>query len=365
MVVNWQNKFYFFLIFLCAVFVSQAPTSVYATKKAEVQKKVIKNKAKKTSIKKDKNYRRYTLKRGDTLAKVAKASGCTVEAIKNANPDIKPNNLKVGSTIKIPVVVTKKEQNKKVEKDTIVYKVKKGDTLSKIAKRYSLSQEEIKKLNNINDNNIVVGMNLLVKKLNGQGRKTKTEQYYSITDVDEDTFDEGDSVETEDLTLLDKKETNTSNLPLYTLSKEQLNKMIDYSLGFLGADYKFGGNSVEAIDCSAFVKKVFKEIDINLPRTSREQFTLGVDVPFEELKEGDLLFFAKKKRISHVGIYIGNDMFIHAARKGKGVIVTKLDSPYVKKHLVGAKRLFTIADNSIETTEKKDNLTLIEKPLIN
>lgn len=360
-----RKRFYFITVLFCLFFLTINVSTSYA-KKVSSRKKVAKQSLKnKKVIAKNGNLgqKKYVIKKGDTLAKIAKSNGCDVDTLQKLNPELNPKKMRQGMAIKLPVVASKIE--KKDKERELVYRVKKGDTLYSIAKRYNLSEEEIKRLNRINDEHIVAGMTLLIKNLQQEKGLKKPKEFYSLTDVDEEDFGEDAEGDTKDLTLLDNTPKAPSDIkPPYTLTKDKLEKMLSYSLDFLGTDYKYGGSTVSAIDCSAFVKTVFKEIDINLPRTSREQFAYGVDVSLDELKEGDLLFFAKKKRISHVGIYIGNDMFIHAARRGKGVIVTKLDSPYVKKHFVGAKRLFTLEDEKQKLDLKKD-LSLAEKPLIN
>lgn len=367
MVGRERKRFYFFVFLFCAAFLITNVPFVHA-QKISPRKKVSKQKTEKgvKSAKKSKqtSQKIYTLRRGDTLAKIAKANGCDVDTLKKLNPSLNPKRLKPGTKITLPVSVASTKKSL-IGDSEVVYKVKKGDTLYSIARRFNLSTDEIKQLNKINDEHIVAGMNLLIKNLHKEKDLQGTKKFYSLTDVDDEDFGEDAEEGTKDLTLLDDESKSIKTaIPPYTLTKDKLDKLLSYSLDFLGTDYKYGGSSVSAIDCSAFVKTVFKEIDINLPRTSREQFTYGVDVSLEELREGDLLFFAKKKRINHVGIYIGNDMFIHAARRGKGVIITKLDSPYVKKHFVGAKRLFSLEGEKQDIDLKKD-LSLAEKPLIN
>jgi cell wall-associated NlpC family hydrolase len=91
-----------------------------------------------------------------------------------------------------------------------------------------------------------------------------------------------------------------------------------------------------------FVKKVFESLGIKLPRTSREQFWIGVSVSKDELIPGDLLFFGKNRRpesINHVGIYIGNNRFMHFSSSKKGLAVDSLDSNYFRNRFVGAKRV--------------------------
>jgi len=109
---------------------------------------------------------------------------------------------------------------------------------------------------------------------------------------------------------------------------------------YLGTPYRFGGESSSGIDCSSFVQKVFRENQIELPRTAREQIAQGTEVAPGELKKGDLVFFHTYASYpSHVGIYLGDGKMIHAS-SGKGeVTVSNLDSDYYRSRFIGAKRV--------------------------
>jgi len=109
---------------------------------------------------------------------------------------------------------------------------------------------------------------------------------------------------------------------------------------YLGTPYRFGGESADGIDCSSFVQKVFREHQINLPRTAREQSMVGSEVAPGDLKKGDLVFFHTYAAYpSHVGIYLGDGKMIHAS-SGKGeVTVSDLNSDYYRSRYLGAKRV--------------------------
>jgi len=108
---------------------------------------------------------------------------------------------------------------------------------------------------------------------------------------------------------------------------------------FLGARYRFGGESSRGFDCAGLVRRAFSMIGIDLPRTTGEQFERGCTVNREELAAGDLVFFRNTYRrgVSHVGIYIGESRFIHAARGG--VAIASLDGAYWSRRFAGARRL--------------------------
>lgn len=108
---------------------------------------------------------------------------------------------------------------------------------------------------------------------------------------------------------------------------------------FLGRPYRFGSEG-GSFDCSGFVRTVFAKIGIDLPHSAREQFSLGERVGRDELEPGDLVFFQTSRRsASHVGIYVGDDKFVHAATRGGQVQVDSLDESYYARRYLGARRL--------------------------
>ncbi len=112
---------------------------------------------------------------------------------------------------------------------------------------------------------------------------------------------------------------------------------------FAGAPYRFGGDSVRGLDCSAFVKKMYEIFEVQLPRSAREQFCAGPRVSKDDLVTGDLVFFKTKPFAhypTHVGIYIGDNCFIHASSLFKrGVKVDRLSEAYFVRTFVGAVRV--------------------------
>jgi len=154
------------------------------------------------------------------------------------------------------------------------------------------------------------------------------------TDPDE-TPDDLTSV---DISVLEQKYNSTDgNSGITTLKETMLMEIIKY----MNTPYKFGGNSRDGIDCSAFTQTVYSSCSLQLLRSAREQFTQGFVIDKkEDLKFGDLVFFNTRKSVKpgHVGIYIGDNLFVHASRKS-GVVVTPLTHDYYIKRYMGARRI--------------------------
>lgn len=117
------------------------------------------------------------------------------------------------------------------------------------------------------------------------------------------------------------------------------NELVRTVRRYLGVPYRWGGETVNGFDCSGLTMVCYRINGLNLPRNSRSQFQAGRPVAREQLEKGDLVFFATKggRRVTHVGMYIGNGQFIHAPRTGKTVRVAKLSTPFFAKTYVGAR----------------------------
>lgn len=125
------------------------------------------------------------------------------------------------------------------------------------------------------------------------------------------------------------------------LGRGDADELISNAMGFIGVAYRFGGTSPTGFDCSGFMQYVFrKAFAVNLPRTSAAQASVGSYVSRSELRPGDMVFFRTHgSRISHVGMYIGNDRFIHAPRTGKRIEITSLSSKYWNARYATARRV--------------------------
>ena len=125
--------------------------------------------------------------------------------------------------------------------------------------------------------------------------------------------------------------------------------ILERGMSLIGTRYRFGGTSEAGFDCSGFIGYLFREeAGMNLPRSTREM--INVDAPLvsrNNLKPGDLLFFAtngRRGRVSHAGIYLGDDQFIHSSsRRSGGVRVDSLGDSYWSKTFIEAKRALAMA----------------------
>lgn len=121
--------------------------------------------------------------------------------------------------------------------------------------------------------------------------------------------------------VLTKKVSN-SNIDFDSLR----NEIVAYALQFEGNPYVWGGTSLtKGADCSGFAQSVFRDKGIKIPRTSRAQAASGRNVPLNNIKPGDLVFYSKKGTINHVAIYIGEEKVISASTPSTGIKVSKYD----------------------------------------
>lgn len=111
---------------------------------------------------------------------------------------------------------------------------------------------------------------------------------------------------------------------------------------FIGVPYLWGGNTQDGLDCSGFTMAVYRLNGLNLPRSSREQFETGHFVSKAELREGDLVFFrtAAADKISHVGVYVGEDEFIHAPGRGRTISTGSFRNGYFLRQYAGGRNYF-------------------------
>ncbi|PKN60246.1 MAG: hypothetical protein CVU53_04045 [Deltaproteobacteria bacterium HGW-Deltaproteobacteria-11] len=296
----------------------------------------------------------YKVKQGDNLARISKKFGVSVEALKETN-NLQSDALKPRQLLLIP-----KSQKTKVVKSkkstpavTASYVVKKGDSLYAIARKTGVSISALREMNHIRGSRLRPGQRLILAKAESRADIAEAPAD-NVEPADLSALPEGDEMEEEDagpvsadeLANTDREKEESTEILGKWESPDERQLFARVALGFLGAPYRFGGSSVRGLDCSAFVKKIYGFFNVILPRTAREQARFGKSISRSELEVGDLVFFNTRRRaFGHVGIYIGNNEFIHAsAGRAKAVKVDTLDKPYYNKRFVKAVRLKALDD---------------------
>jgi peptidoglycan DL-endopeptidase LytE len=267
----------------------------------------------------------HKAKSGVTHKKISKRHGKSIDSLKETNSHksivlktTKKSRIKTAkvknrtSVVKEAKNVDLSTQEEDLDNDEYIeYRVKRGENLSKVAEKFNIAFEDIVDLNKAAKKSIRPGSVIYIPKV---------------------------QEESEDAPIILN---NKASKPWK--SEEERGILVKVAKSFAGAPYRYGGDSVRGLDCSAFVRKMYEIFNIDLPRSAKEQFCSGPRVNKEDLLTGDLVFFKTKrfaKYPTHVGIYLGDDMFIHASSTLKrGVKVDRLSDSYYEKAYTGAVRL--------------------------
>lgn len=286
----------------------------------------------------------YKVKNGDTLYSISKKFGVSIDQIKETN-NLKKSGIKKNQVLSIAIKKSPKRIAKTKTKPTY-YTVRKGDTLFKIAQKTHQPVKQIMALNHVNSRSLRVGQKLALE-------KPVYEPEESTTTNENDDLEEDDSADIADedgnqdaFNLSQQNEPNRKEELLGKWnSPDEVQLFVKVATGFIGAPYRFGGSSLKGIDCSSFVQKIYRIFDVSLPRKASEQSKVGISITRENLTEGDLIFFHTKRSLGHVGIYIGNNEFVHASSKSKVVRIDNLDTPYYQKRFQRAVRIKALDNN--------------------
>jgi peptidoglycan endopeptidase LytE len=280
---------------------------------------------------------RYTVKPGDNLYGISRSFNVGVDELKRAN-GLEGNAIRPGQILLIrtgqkkqTVETSKKGFGKTVERPLTQkesYVVRKGDNLYSISKRIGVPADEIKRMNQLHSAALKAGQSLMLPKLKS-GSDEGAEEFGNAEEVTGEGSVDGDGDGKGAPEALGKW-----NNP------EERALFVKVVKTFLGAPYRLGGSTLKGIDCSAFVKKIYQIFSVDLPRTAREQFCIGKKVEKDQLEEGDLVFFrTHRANNTHVGIYIGNNEFVHASSRNKEVKVDNLSAPYFSQRFLKGVRV--------------------------
>lgn len=286
----------------------------------------------------------YNVRKGDTMGAIARTYGTTVSALKRLN-GLSSDRLRIGQRLLIPgspaktiadVVATSSDGSQmsgstqtftQGDEDApysfIKHRVRRGDTLSQISRRYRVSIAAIKAANGLRSHRIRAGDVLKVPSNGSVVARVRSSEGVAHASLGR----------SEGSMIVEK-----------LLSSGVIgDSVVSFAKSFIGAPYKFGGTSlVSGIDCSAFVSKVYDYFHVKLPRTARQMFSVGYDVNKSELQSADLVFFTTyAKYPSHVGIYTGDDKFIHASSRAKQVTIGDMRQRYYAKRYIGARRVIS------------------------
>lgn len=316
----------------------------------------------------------YVIKSGDYLGKIAMQFSTTVAELKSLN-GLKSDKIYVGHTLKVsgkagatPTPPPAKTPVPTPADASAVYTVVSGDTLGKIGLQFQMSVSVLKKVNGLNSDMIYVGQKLKVSGKAAEAAPTPTKLVTpppaETGQTTEYSVKSGDTLGKIGLqfnmTVQKLKEINGLNSDMIYVGQklkvsgeaaEVVNTPVEPTGEFaadfinaaksvMGIPYVWAGSSLNGFDCSGLIYYVANQAGKKIGRYSAEGYysrTYYVDQP----QPGDLVFFENtyKKGISHLGIYIGNDQFIHADEK-RGVSIANLSNPYYTAHFDGFKRFY-------------------------
>jgi peptidoglycan DL-endopeptidase LytE len=223
-----------------------------------------------------------------------------------------------------------KRTEKPILKDNLAgsYKVRPGDNLLRISSKFGVTVGALKSTNKLKSNVIQVGQEL---KIPSTGKKAA-----QIIEAKKSPA----RLKPESLTPPPMAEMTAA--PSESSESQQIRlQLAQAGFQFLGVRYHRSGESEKSgFDCSGLVKTLFSKFHIELPRTSRELYKQGEKVDRDKLEIGDLVFFSSKgSNPTHVGIYVGDNKFLHAALKAKQVIISDLNKIWYSMRYLGARRV--------------------------
>jgi cell wall-associated NlpC family hydrolase len=237
-----------------------------------------------------------------------------------------------------------KAKTKSIERtlpdDSQNYSVRQGDSLSRIARNFKTTPDAIKSANNLKSDKLKLGQKLRVPVAKTASAKKEAPKPAETMRDPNQTYMSAAPPRPQD-------ETESPNTRL---------RLVQAGFQWIGVRYRFsGGSEKNGFDCSGLVKSLFSKFNIDLPRSSREQFLQGEKVSKDDLQPGDLVFFSSGgNQPTHVGVYVGNNQMLHAARKAKQVIVTDINKIWDKMRYLGARRMMDLWGDDDPDPEEKN-----------
>lgn len=308
----------------------------------------------------------HLVRKNESLQSVARKYHVSVDELKIIN-NITASRITKGTRLIIPSRAGA-QQKKIISAHLDTYKVTKGDNLTKISKKTGVKMASIRTLNKLKGNRIKSGQVLILAAAEAPIRTANPNRLQLIN---KDLLNEQEMAESL-AELTDLESDQPVDLAKTLENNQSISSLKKSAYSFLGARYRFGGTSRSALDCSSFTQQVFREQSVKLPRTAREQFSVGSEVMRGDLKKGDLVFFQTYANFpSHVGIYLGNRKMIHASSREHRVVISTMDTPYYLSRYLGARRMTddTIAEAIdfnellLGVEEEKEDDTLVNDTL--
>jgi cell wall-associated NlpC family hydrolase len=275
----------------------------------------------------------HEVAKGDTLAAISRRYSAPLDDLLRLNSLRRTSRLAIGQRILV----------RRSGPQTHV--VRRGETLRSIALRSRVPLPELRRLNQLDGDRLAPGQRLQLE---------PCEQFAVAGGVPTPPPVSGATAAQDAAGLLTAMAAAAAEAsadsgdgqpaPVTTAERVGADGVADRVIGLaktmLDIPYRFGGTTLRGIDCSAYVQRVFSLIDVELPRTAREQYGIGERVGRDDLSIGDLVFFRTYASFpSHVGIYIGENLFIHASSVVRKVTIDSLDRPYYTKRFLGGRRL--------------------------
>jgi peptidoglycan endopeptidase LytE len=282
----------------------------------------------------------HVVRKSESLHSIARKYHVSVEELKSVN-NLSGTHVDKGARVIIPSHPDVQIKKQKIAEKPKSYKVSRGDTLPRVAKKTGVKVADIRRFNGIKGNRIKPGQVLALTDASvAEEPSHSTAAANRLQLVNRDLLNEQEFSDTlAELTDI-YSERPVDLAKSLEESSASVTKIKKSAYSFLGARYRFGGNSRTALDCSSFTQQVFRELKVTLPRTAREQFYVGNEVMRGDLQKGDLVFFQTYAHFpSHVGIYLGNRKMIHASSRDRRVVISTMDTPYYTSRFLGARRI--------------------------